>query len=63
MSHSEEINKELDKIHADHQLRKITSNIAERLDSQDGVMEEFNNRLADLEESIKKSNEKAKHLT
>ncbi len=47
---TEKIRKELAKIHANHQLSKITNIIADELDERKAVEEELKSRIAELEE-------------
>ena len=47
---TEKIRKELAKVHANHQLSKITTLIADELDERKVVEEELKERVATLEE-------------
>jgi hypothetical protein len=49
---TQEIREELKKIHADHQLSKITTLIADELDERKEIEKELKNRIADLEEKV-----------
>ncbi len=52
---TEKIRKELGRIHANHQLSKITNLIADELDERKAVEEELKCRVADLEEKNNES--------
>ncbi len=47
---TEKIRKELSRIHANHQLSKITTLIADELDERKAVEKELKSRVAELEE-------------
>ncbi len=56
---TQEIRDTLRKIHANHQLSKITTLIANELDERKAVEEELKGRIADLEE---KNNDRSKGM-
>ena len=47
---TQEIRETLKKMHANHQLSKITTLIADELDERKAVEKELKNRIANLEE-------------
>ena len=50
MNFAEDISQELDKIHANHQLRKITTAIADEIDMIKAEQTEIKERLFEIEE-------------
>lgn len=51
MNPIENLKRDLEKASADHAIKKIINNIADKINNQDEVISELNERLSDIEET------------